>query len=69
MIRHSNLPPGCYESDPRAPWNQEEPDEATTEEILDEIFAMLTEFDLNPDYKGKHSIRYIGGEIEVKPHA
>ncbi len=20
-----NLPPGCYESDPRAPWNQEEP--------------------------------------------
>ena len=20
-----NLPPGCFESDPRAPWNQEEP--------------------------------------------
>lgn len=21
-----NLPPGCYEGDPNAPWNQEEPD-------------------------------------------
>lgn len=21
-----NLPPGCYEGDPRAPWNQEEPE-------------------------------------------
>ena len=45
-----NLPPGVYENDPAAPWNEE--DMARPEELLDEIYSLLREAGYEPSYKG-----------------
>jgi len=47
-----NLPPGVYENDPDAPWNQDEPVPPAPEELLDEIYSLLREAGHEPSYKG-----------------
>ena len=44
-----NLPPGVYENDPAAPWNEEE-DMARPEELIDEIYSLLREAGYEPSY-------------------
>ena len=46
-----NLPPGVYENDPAAPWNEEE-DMARPEDLIDEIYSLLREAGYEPSYKG-----------------
>lgn len=60
-----NLPPGCYEDDPRAPWNEEDLPVIEQEEIVDEIFNLLSEMGLEPTYKGMDQIRALGYTITV----
>jgi len=47
-----NLPPGCKEDDPGAPWNEEEPVRPSPEELIDEIYALLADAGYTPSYKG-----------------
>lgn len=47
-----NYPPGVNYDDPRAPWNAEEPDQMTKEELLDWIYNALREDGFEPEYKG-----------------
>ena len=47
-----NLPPGVYENDPAAPWNEEE-DMARPEELIDEIYSLLREAGYEPVYASK----------------
>ena len=47
-----NLPPGCKEDDPGAPWNEEEPPAPTPDELADYIFELLREAGEEPSYKG-----------------
>ena len=45
-----NLPPGCFEEDPEAPWNED--DRITEDELIDALYAGLEHFKYNPKYKG-----------------
>ena len=60
-----NLPPGCREDDPRAPWNEEEPEPITRDEIVDFIFEALDEQGYEAKYKGMDSIIVEGYLVKV----
>jgi hypothetical protein len=47
-----NYPPGVFDTDPEAPWNQDEPPEPTPDELVDYIFELLREAGEEPQYKG-----------------
>jgi len=65
-----NLPPGCYEDDPRAPWNEEDYVDAEVdvkeakEELLDEVYTLLREAGYDPQYKGLR-VKCLGLYVDV----
>ena len=65
-VNFGNLPPGCNESDPNAPWNEEDIEGPTLEKVMDCLWLALDKIYANPSYKGENKIRYWGGEIEVR---
>ena len=46
----NNLPPGCYESDPNAPWNQEDEFETGIQDIVDWLHYTLKRSGYEYDY-------------------
>lgn len=48
-VYFGNLPPGCFENDPSAPWND---DSWSKETMLDEIYSLLRGAGYEPEYKG-----------------
>lgn len=59
-IPFGNLPPGCFEDDPRAPWNEEDPPEISQEEMIDAVYEALHEAGYEVDYKGVDQLEVTG---------